>query len=75
VAGPTQRAIVLAVGGRGRSVGGGIVYPVDEVAAGYDASVDRETTKPSEAYADAWAALPRSRFVPYREGWLPGEHG
>jgi hypothetical protein len=71
VAGPDQRAIVLAVGGRG--VGGGIVYPVDEVAAGYDASVEQETTQPSEAYADVWATLPRSRFVPFREGWLPGD--
>ena len=75
VAGADQRAIVLAVGGRGRGVGGGIVYAVDEVAGRYGASVERATTKPSEAYEDVWSGLPRSRFVPFREGWLPGEHG
>jgi uncharacterized cupin superfamily protein len=73
VAAEGQRAVVLAVGRRGRSVGGGIVYPVSEVAARYGASVERETTNPSEAYADVWATLPRSRFVPYRPGWLPGD--
>jgi uncharacterized cupin superfamily protein len=65
-------AIVLAVGGRGRGVGGGIVYPVSEIAARHGASVERETTNPAEAYEKAHANLPRSRFVKYRPGWLPG---
>jgi hypothetical protein len=52
----------------GSRVGGFEVrYPVNEVAAKYDASVLEETSKPDEAYA---------RFGPeehmaYREGWLP----
>ncbi|HET8605555.1 MAG TPA: cupin domain-containing protein [Gaiellaceae bacterium] len=73
VAGPGQSAVVLALGGRGRGVGGGLVYTVCKAAARYGASVVRETTRPAEAYADVWAALPRSRFVPYRRGWLPGD--
>ena len=68
-----QSAVVLAVGGRGRGVGGGIVYPVSETAARHEASVVRETTSPSEAYAEIHAGLPRSRFVPYRRGWLPDD--
>ena len=40
---------MVAVGSRGRVVGG-VVYPVSEVAARYDASVERETTNPAEAY-------------------------
>lgn len=65
-----QSAVVLAVGGRGRGVGGGIVYKVCETAARYGASVVRETNKPAEAYAEIWAKLPRSRFVKYQRGWL-----
>ena len=34
------------------------LYPVDPVAAKYDASVERETDKPSEAYAE-WRHEPR----------------
>jgi uncharacterized cupin superfamily protein len=50
-----------------RADGFEVVYPVNEVAAKYDASVLEETSKPAEAYA---------RFGPeersaYREGWLP----
>lgn len=71
VAASKQSAIVLAVGARGRGVGGGIVYPVGRAAAQYGASVLRETTEPAIAYANIWAALPRSRFVKYRPGWLP----
>lgn len=71
VAAEGQSAIVLAVGRRGRSVGGGLVYPVSELAARYGASVAAETTEPAVAYADVRAALPRSTWVPYREGWLP----
>lgn len=66
-------AVVVAVGARGRGVGGGIVYPVSEVAARHGASVERETTSPAEAYAKLHADLPRSRFVEYRPGSLPGD--
>jgi uncharacterized cupin superfamily protein len=63
-----ESAVVLAVGGRGRRRGGkGIVYTVCEAAARYGASVERETTKSAEAYA----GLPKSRWAPYRDGWLP----
>jgi quercetin dioxygenase-like cupin family protein len=65
-----QSAIVLAVGGRGRGVGGGIVYKVCKAAARYGASVVHETADPAVAYAKARAKLPRSRFVKYQRGWL-----
>jgi uncharacterized cupin superfamily protein len=71
VASGDQEAVLLAVGARGRSVGGGIVYTVSEVAERYGASVARETTDPADAYAEIFAALPRSRFAQYRPGWLP----
>jgi uncharacterized cupin superfamily protein len=61
-----ESAVVLAVGGRGRRGGRATVYPVSKAAARYGASVDRETTKSAEAYA----GLPRSRWAPYRDGWL-----
>src|SRR5947208_7849397 len=48
VAAEHQRAVVLAVGARGRGVGGGIVYTVSETAARYGASVDRETEMSAE---------------------------
>jgi uncharacterized cupin superfamily protein len=66
-----QAAVVLAVGARGRSVGGGIVYKVSELARRHGASVARETSNPAEAYEEIYATLPRSRFVKYRPGWLP----
>jgi uncharacterized cupin superfamily protein len=66
-----EPAVVIAVGARGRGIGGGLVYPVSELAARHGVSVERETRKPAEAYATIWAGLPRSRFVPYQEGWLP----
>ena len=75
VAAGDQSAVVLAVGARGRGVGGGIVYPVSDVAARYGAGVVRETTDPAVAYADVRKALPRSRFVTYRAGWLPDGGG
>ncbi len=71
VAAREQSAIVLAVGARGRGVGGGIVYTVCKAAARYGASVLRETAEPAIAYAKARAGLPRSTFVKYRSGWLP----
>lgn len=58
-------AVVLAVGARGGRKG--LVYPVSEVAKKHGVSVEKETTKPAEAYAD----LPHSRRVSYREGSLP----
>ena len=61
----------VAVGARGRGVGGGVVYPVSEVAARHGVSVERETTSPAEAYETVYADLPRSRFVEYCPGWLP----
>jgi uncharacterized cupin superfamily protein len=66
-------AIVVAVGARGRGIGGGLVYPVSELAARHGAGVERETTDPAEAYAAIFAELPRSRFVPYEAGSLPGD--
>ena len=63
----------MAVGARGRGVGGGLVYPVSELAARHGAGVERETTDPREAYAEIFAELPRSRFVPYEPGSLPGD--
>ena len=65
-----QSAVVLAVGARGRGVGGGLVYKVSEAAARYGASVMQETTDPATAYESVWSTLPRSRFVKYRRGWL-----
>jgi uncharacterized cupin superfamily protein len=64
-------AILLAVGGRGRGVGGGVVYRVCDAAARHGASVERETRDAHEAYADANADLPRSKWLPYSDGWLP----
>jgi uncharacterized cupin superfamily protein len=66
-----QAAIVVAVGARGRRVGGGIVYTVSEIAARHGASVERETTNATEAYEKIHADLPRSKWVTYRPGWLP----
>jgi uncharacterized cupin superfamily protein len=65
-----EAAVIVAVGARGRGLGG-IVYPVSELAARHGASVERETTEPAEAYEKIYADLPRSRFVEYRDGWLP----
>jgi uncharacterized cupin superfamily protein len=71
VAAADRPAVVLAVGARGRGVGGGILYTVCEAAARYGASVERETDDPSVAYAEAHAELPRSNWVRYQAGWLP----
>ena len=62
------RAVVLAVGARVDSVGpdwGG--YPVHEAAVRHDASAERETTSPEEAYA----RFPDRRPASYEDGWLP----
>jgi quercetin dioxygenase-like cupin family protein len=68
-----QSAVVVAVGARGRRVGGGLLYTVCRAAARYGASVARETAEPAVAYAKVWAKLPRSRFVRYQRGWLPND--
>ena len=68
-----EAAVVVAVGARGRGVGGGTVYSVSEAAARHGASVERETTRSAEAYAKIRADLPRSTFVVYRPGLLHGE--
>ena len=68
-----QSAVVLAVGARGRGVGGGIVYTVCKAAARYGASVVRETTNRAVAYAKVRARFPRSTWIKYRPGWLPGD--
>jgi glyoxylate utilization-related uncharacterized protein len=65
------QSVVLAVGGRGRGVGGGLQYLVSDVAERHGASVAEETSDYSAAYADVHAALPRSTWVRYRDGWLP----
>lgn len=62
-----QPAVVLAVGARGVRGGAGIVYPLSKAAARYGASVKHETTKSTEAYA----GLPKSKWAPYRDKWLP----
>ena len=62
----TGRSVVIAVGARGLPRKG-LVYPVSEVARKHGVSVEQETTKPVEAYA----GLPRSKRVGYRDGWLP----
>ncbi|HET9289234.1 MAG TPA: cupin domain-containing protein [Gaiella sp.] len=69
-----RAAIVVAVGARGRGVGGGVVYTVSELAARHGASVERETTSAAEAYEKVREDLPRSRWVEYREGWLPDDN-
>ncbi len=61
-AGPS---VVLAIGARGLNRKG-LVYPVSKVARKHGASVEKETTKPGEAYAD----LPKSKRVSYKTGWL-----
>ena len=71
VAAGRQAAIVLAVGARGRGVGGGVVYTVSKAAARYGASVASETTQSAVAYANVYASLPRSTWVKFRQGWLP----
>ena len=66
-------AIVVAVGARGRGIGGGVVYTVSALAARHGVGVARETTDSTEAYAEIYADLPRSRFAPYSPGSLPGD--
>lgn len=69
----SEPAVVVAVGARGRAIGGGVVYTVSERAARHGASVARETRKLAEAYARVRAHLPRSTWTRYRRGRLPGK--
>ena len=58
-------SVVIAVGARGRTRSG-IVYRVSDVARKHGVSVEKETKKPGEAYAD----LAGRERVSYG-GWLP----
>ena len=61
-------AVIVATGARVDSIGenwGG--YPVHEAAVRHDASAERETTDPQEAYA----RFPDRRPAAFEEGWLP----
>ena len=55
---------VLALGSRASEE---IVYPVNEVAARYGASVEEETPDPREAYKHVSEPVAK----PYQDGWLP----
>jgi uncharacterized cupin superfamily protein len=57
--------VILMAGNR--AGGFEVVYPVNEVAAKYDASVLEETSKPDAAYA----RFSQEERSTYREGWLP----
>jgi uncharacterized cupin superfamily protein len=62
------RAAILAVGARAHQQGedwGG--YPLSELAMRHDASAERETNDPREAYA----RFPGREPARYRDGWLP----
>lgn len=68
IVGGTGGCLVLAVGARDRSTGPDWgAYPRDEAALRHGAGVEAETAEPREAYA----RFERSRYVPYRDGWLP----
>jgi len=56
---------ILAVGAR---VGGGVVYPVSELAQRHGAGVEQETDDPKQAYA----RFVRDDPARCREEWLPG---
>jgi uncharacterized cupin superfamily protein len=57
--------VVVMVGGRKRPMT--IVYPINEVAAKYGASVEAETRNGDEAYA----RFPQPERTRYQAGWLP----
>ena len=64
--GAGQGPCVIVMAGN-RAGGFDVIYPVNDVAAKYGASVAKETTKPDEAYAHFG---PEARSA-YTEGWLP----
>ncbi len=69
VAAGERPCVIVATGSR---VGGfEVLYPVNEVAAKYGASVLEETSKPDEAYAAERAQFGPGEWLAYREGWLP----
>ena len=51
----------------GGRASGEVIYPVNEVAAKYGASVPEETSKPDEALAH----FGQSQWSAYRREWLP----
>jgi uncharacterized cupin superfamily protein len=59
-------SVVLAVGARGGRKG--LVYLEEPVAQRHGVGVDRETTKPAEAYA----RFPHPERCQFRPGWFPG---
>ena len=64
----TGRTAIVAVGARqNQSPDEWGAYPVDETAVRHDASAERETRSPQEAYA----RFPPRRPSSYRDGWLP----
>jgi uncharacterized cupin superfamily protein len=60
-----QPCTVLALGGRS---GGGVVYPVSELALSHGAGVREQTTLSEEAYA----GIPPDEPAAFDPGWLPG---
>jgi len=56
---------ILAIGTRLRD---DVVYPASQLAQHHGAGVRRETSDPSEAYAE----IPDDVEISYRDGWLPG---
>ena len=56
---------ILAIGTRLRD---DVVYPASQLAQHHGAGVQRETSDPSEAYAE----IPDDVEISYRDGWLPG---
>ena len=61
-------AVIVAVGARTHQRGDDWgAYPYDETAMRYDASAERDTNKPEEAYA----RFPAREPTRYRDGWLP----
>jgi uncharacterized cupin superfamily protein len=59
--------VIVMTGRRRSGEADDILYPVNEVAAKYDASVLQETKNPKEAYA----RFPRGEMTRYQKGWLP----
>ena len=49
-----------------RDPGGGVVYPVSEVALEHKAGVEQEVTKGAEAYA----GLPPDEDAEFQEAWF-----
>jgi uncharacterized cupin superfamily protein len=68
VGGGTGPCLVIAVGARAHAEEPrGLAFPVDDVAARYSASVEKDTSDGGEAYS----AVPPREPTAYREGWLP----